>query len=121
MLRKLMPQFSDAPSYLPTRNEGADVRKASTHSRSRRSAQLSNWLVGGLFGIAALTTTALIARAIVYGPQIRAAIEAEIEKENLSVCAVFGAGPQTGRFAECAAALRDVRINQEQRSVDPFF
>jgi hypothetical protein len=126
MLRKLVPQFTAASSYQLTRNEDADMQKIATlsNSRSHRSAQVSNWIVRGLFGIAAMTTVALIAWVIVNGPQIRAAIEAEkasqIEKENLSVCAVFGAGPQTDRFAECAATLKDVRANHEQRNAEPF-
>ena len=94
-------------------------------SRSHRSAPVSTWIVGGLLGIAAMTTAALTTMVIVNGPQIRAAIEAEnataIDQENRSVCSTIGAGPQTSRFTECAAALMGVRSSHDQRRAEPFF
>ena len=50
---------------------------------------------------------------VAYGPQIRAAQETErariINVEDRTFCARFGAGPETGRYGECAAALNEIR------------
>ena len=67
--------------------------------------------------VAALVVTcgALVA----YGPQIRAAQETErariINVEDRNFYARFGAGPETGRYGECAAALNEIRAWHAER------
>jgi hypothetical protein len=87
--------------------------------RANQQGEVIPWLGRTLFGgfLAAVVVTcgALVA----YGPQIRAAQEAErahlIDEEDRAFCARFGAGPQTGRYAECAAALNGIRARHEER------
>jgi hypothetical protein len=66
------------------------------------------------------TIAAACALAFVYGSLIHVADEAEktraIDEENRGFCGRFGAGPGTTRFAECADALKDVRIRHLQRN-----
>jgi len=72
-------------------------------------------LLGGFLVAVVVTCGALVA----YGPQIRAAQDAErarvIEEEDRTFCARLGAGAETGRYAECAAALRGIRARHEER------
>jgi hypothetical protein len=63
----------------------------------------------------------LCVHAVINGPQIRAAAEAReasiVEEENNAFCSRLGVGPTTGRFAECAAGLAEIRARYLQRSV----
>lgn len=72
-------------------------------------------LFGGFFAAVVVTCGALVA----YGPQIRAAQEAErarlIDQEDRAICARLGVGPETSRYAECAAALKGIRARHEER------
>jgi hypothetical protein len=57
---------------------------------------------------------------VVYGPQMRAAAEAEtarlIEEENKAFCGRLGIGPDASRYAECAAGLAEIRARHLQRN-----
>lgn len=101
------------------------MQKTATISISQRPAHLPSWIAGSLTAIAATTLVAMLAWSYANGIHIRAATEAEnlraIDSENRSVCASLGAGPQTDRFATCAATLEQVRTNHAQRIAEPSF
>jgi hypothetical protein len=63
---------------------------------------------------------AACAFAFVYGSRIHAADEGEkaraVNEEDRAFCGKFGVGPGTTRFAECAEALKAVRVRHLQRS-----
>lgn len=92
------------PTILPPRQSGRVV-----------VPWLGRALFGGFFAAVVVTCGALVA----YGPQIRAAQEAErahlINEEDRAFCARFGAGPGTGRYGDCAAALNEIRARHEER------
>jgi hypothetical protein len=72
------------------------------------------------YGLLALCVLAVICAAlVVFGPQIRAAKEAElariVDEEDRTFCAKFGAGPETSRYGECSAALKGIRTRHEER------
>jgi hypothetical protein len=56
---------------------------------------------------------------VIYGPQMRAAADAHeattVETENSAFCTRFGMGPGAARFAECAAALQQIRTRYIER------
>ena len=80
------------------------------------------WLGRGAIAVFVAAVVATIALLIVNGPHIRAAREAElariIDEENRMFCAKFGAGPDTGHYAECAAALNGIRTRLEVRNLE---
>jgi hypothetical protein len=61
---------------------------------------------------------------VAYGSHVRADAEAEkaraVEEEDQAFCTRFGIRPETTRYSECAAALKDVRSRHDQRNADPF-
>jgi hypothetical protein len=71
--------------------------------------------LAAFLAILAVTLGALV----VFGPQIHPALEAQrariIDEENMTFCVRFGAGPETGQYAECAAALNEIRARHEER------
>jgi hypothetical protein len=96
----------------------------STNATIPRPGSLAARIAGGLLAMA-LAATAVVTGYLINGSaDIRAAAEAEtnraIDQENKDFCARFGAGPETSRFAECAAALKIVRDRETERRTDPF-
>jgi hypothetical protein len=85
---------------------------------------MTPWLSRGLLPICLALSVTVCGLLVIYGSQIRAVAEAEkaraIEEEDQAFCARFGIGPETTRYAECAAALKDVRSRHDQRNADPF-
>jgi hypothetical protein len=59
------------------------------------------------------------------GGQIRERLDADrasaIAEDDRSFCTRFGMEPGTARYAECAAALADVRSRHDQRRTDLLF
>jgi hypothetical protein len=55
------------------------------------------------------------------GPEIRAAADAQeartIEEENRAFCGQLGVGPETSRYADCAAGLKEIRERHLRRSL----
>jgi hypothetical protein len=83
------------------------------------------WLSRALLTVYLASLVTVCGLLVIYGPQIRAAVEAEKARANgeddRAFCTKFGIGPETTRYEECAAALRDVRSRHDQRSADLFF
>jgi hypothetical protein len=86
---------------------------------------LATWLGRVVLAAYLVALAAACGLAIAYGTQIHAANEAQkaraIDEENQAFCSKFGVGPGTTRFAECATALRDVRVHHDERSAPLFF
>jgi hypothetical protein len=78
----------------------------------------------GLLSLCVISLLALSVLLAIHGPQIRAASEAEearlVEVEDRAFCSKFGIGPETGRYAECAAGLTEIRARHLQRNVSDF-
>jgi hypothetical protein len=93
-------------------------------SNIRQSGSMATRIAGGLLAMALAATAMVIGHLINSAADIRAAAETEttrtIDQENEDFCARFGAGPETIRFAECAAALKTVRDREIERRTDPF-
>jgi hypothetical protein len=68
-----------------------------------------------------VSVIALCSLLIAYAPQIRAAAEAReahiVEEENRAFCTVFGIGPETARYAQCASELMQIRTRYLQRYI----
>jgi hypothetical protein len=94
------------PTSLPART----YRTNGSGSRMERS----------LLAAYAVSLAAVCSLIVINGPQMRAAAEAEelrvIEEENQAFCGRFGIGPETGRYAQCAAGLAEIRSRHLQRS-----
>jgi hypothetical protein len=64
--------------------------------------------------------TAACALAFVHGSRILAENDAAdvqaIDEETKEVCTMFGVGPGTNRFPECAAVLSRLRARHDQRA-----
>jgi hypothetical protein len=97
----------------------------SVTSTARLTGGLATWLGRGVLAAYLVALAAACGLAFAYGPQIHAANEAQkaraIDEENQAFCSRFGVGPGTTRFAECATALRDVRVRHDERSAPLFF
>jgi hypothetical protein len=56
---------------------------------------------------------------IANAPRLRAAAEAReahiVEEENRAFCTMFGIGPETARYAQCASELSQMRARRLQR------
>ena len=78
----------------------------------------------GFLPICFLLGVAVCGLLVVYGTHVRANAETEkaraVEEEDQAFCARFGIGPETTRYSECAAALKDIRSRHDQRNADPF-
>ena len=78
---------------------------------------------GGVLFVAflAILAVALGGALVVFGPQMRAAQEAEraqaIDAENYAFCVKLGLGPETARYGECTSALNDIRTLHETRTL----
>jgi hypothetical protein len=90
-------------------------------ARSHQGGRAVSWIGRGLLLLCVISLVALCVLLAINGPQIRAAAEAEeahlVEEENRAFCGKFGIGPETSRYAECAAGLTEIRARHLQRSV----
>ena len=48
-------------------------------------------------------------------------LSVQIGAEDQAFCSRFGVGPETARYTDCVAALRDVRSRHDQRRADLFY
>src|SRR5262249_51644192 len=89
-----------------------------TTSRAKRAI---SWTSQGLLAVCLASVAAVCGLLVIYGPQMRAAAEAHeaqvIEQEDRAFCSKFGIGPDSGRYAECAAGLKAIRTRYLERSV----
>lgn len=87
-----------------------------------RKGRVVPWVGHGLLAVFLVSLAAFCALLVIKGPAMRAAAEAEearvIAEENTAFCNKFGMGPATGRYAECAAGLAEIRDRYLQRSVN---
>lgn len=88
-------------------------------SGTYRSSGVSSSLGRRLLAVFCISVVAVCGLLAVNGPQIRAAAEAEqarvIAEENEAFCNRFGLGPETSRYAQCAAELTEIRALHLQR------
>jgi hypothetical protein len=75
-----------------------------------------------LLAVLAVSLMAVCGLLVIYGPQMRAAAEANevriIEQEDRAFCSKVGIGPETERDAECAAGLKAIRARYLERNVN---
>ena len=90
-------------------------------SATSRKGGVTSWLVGGLFAVASGSVLALCVLLAIKGPEIRAAADAEeartIDEENRAFCSQLGVGPETSRYADCAAGLMKIRERHFRRNL----
>jgi hypothetical protein len=81
------------------------------------ASQMKRWLLAA-YGVAVVLVCSLL---VAYAPQIRAAAEAReahiVEEENRAFCTMFGIGPETARYAQCASELMQIRTRYLQRYI----
>ena len=89
-----------------------------TPSRAKRAI---SWTGQGLLAAYLASVAAVCGLFVIYGPQMRATAEAHeaqvIEREDSAFCSKFGIGPETARYAECAAGLKEIRARYLERSI----
>jgi hypothetical protein len=89
-----------------------------TTSRTKR---VISWTSQGLLTVYLVSVAAFCGLFVIYGPQMRATAQAHeaqvIEREDRAFCSKFGAGPETARYEECAAGLKEIRARYLERSV----
>jgi hypothetical protein len=75
--------------------------------------QAISWIGRDLLAVFLASLVVLCGMLVIYGPQMRAASEANeariVEQEDKVFCGTFGIGSETGRYAECAAGLKEIR------------
>jgi hypothetical protein len=73
-----------------------------------------------LFAAYCIALAAVCGLLVVNGPNLRAAADAKealiAEEENKAFCGTFGIGPETSRYAQCAAELAAIRARHLQRN-----
>lgn len=88
--------------------------------RANQTSRSTSQLQQGALAAYVLSLVALSGLIVVNGPEMRAATEAReaqvVEAENKAFCSQFGMRPGTGRYAECAAGLADIRARALERS-----
>ena len=91
---------------------------------ARLAGRALSWIGRVLLLLCVMALAALGVLVAINGPQVRAAAEAEearlVEEENRAFCSKFGIGPESSRYAECAAGLTEIRARHLQRSVSDF-
>jgi len=89
-------------------------------STARRTREGASRLERNLLAAYGVALAAVCGLLIVNGPELRAAAEAKealiAEEENKAFCSRFGIGPETSRYAQCAAELSAIRARHLQRS-----
>lgn len=90
-------------------------------STTFRTDQVIPWIGRTLLAVFLASVVAVCSLLVIQGPQLRAAAEARessiVEQEDKAFCSRFGIGPETGRYAECAAGLKEMRTRYLERSV----
>src|SRR5689334_17319227 len=90
-----------------------------TTSRTRR---VISWTSQGLLAAYLASVAAVCGLLVICGPQMRAAAEAHeaqvVEQEDRAFCSKFGIGPETARYAECAAGLKEIRARYLERYLE---
>jgi hypothetical protein len=93
-------------------------------ARTHEKVGALSWIGRGLLALGVISLIALCVLLAVYGPQIRAASDAEdarlLEEENRTFCSRLGVGPETSRYPECAAGLMEIRERHLQRNIRDF-
>jgi hypothetical protein len=89
---------------------------SASHRRGGAPSRLESRLLAA-YGISIVAICGLF---VIHGPQMRAAAEAEearvVEEENAAFCTRLGIGPETSRYAHCAAGLAEIRSRHLQRN-----
>jgi hypothetical protein len=84
----------------------------------------TDWARSGrrLIAVFAVLATAVVGLIAIYAPQLRAAAGAHeariVEEEDKAFCSTFGLGPASSRYADCCAALREIRTRYLERRVN---
>jgi hypothetical protein len=90
-------------------------------STTFRTDQVIPWIGRALPAVFLASVAAVCGLLVIYGPQLRTAAEAReasiVEQEDEAFCKKFGIGPETGRYAECATGLKEIRTRYLERSV----
>jgi hypothetical protein len=90
-------------------------------STTFRTDQVIPWIGRTLLGAFLASVAIVCGLLVIHGPQLRAAAEAReasiVEQEDKAFCTKFGIAPETGRYAECAAGLKEIRSRYLERSV----
>jgi hypothetical protein len=80
-------------------------------ARTRQTGRAVSGIGRGLVMLGVISLVALCVLLAFYGPHTRTGAEAEearlVEEENRAFCSKFGIGPETSRYAECAAGLTE--------------
>jgi hypothetical protein len=86
--------------------------------RSREASSLLERRLLAAYGVSVVAVCGLL---VINGPHLRAAAEAEeariVAEENRAFCSRFGIGPETSRYAQCAAELAAIRARHLARNV----
>jgi ABC-type Fe2+-enterobactin transport system substrate-binding protein len=81
----------------------------------------ANVIVERLFAIVSEFVAVLCTLLAITGPAIRAAADAQeartIDQENRTFCSQLGVGPETRRYADCAAGLMEIRERHLKRNL----
>ena len=89
-------------------------------STARRRSDGASRLERHLLAAYCVTLAAVCGLLVIKGPDLRAAAEAKqaliAEEENKAFCSTFGIGPETSRYAQCAAELTAIRARHLQRN-----
>ena len=80
------------------------------------------WTIKGSPAAYLASVAAVCGLLVIYGPQMRAAAETHevqvIEQEDRAFCSKFGMVPETARYAECAAGLKEIRARHLERYLE---
>jgi hypothetical protein len=91
----------------------------STTSRTNRAISRT---IQALLAAYLASVAAVCGLLVIYGPQMRAAAETHevqvIDQEDRAFCSKFGTGPETARYAECAAGLKEIRARYLERYLE---
>jgi hypothetical protein len=91
---------------------------------TKRGDATPNRVAAGVLAALLVGTAGLVGHLLVNHSRVDAEAQAQlardIARENQAVCVRLGAGPSSGRFSDCAAALNAVRDRAIERNTDPF-
>jgi hypothetical protein len=83
-----------------------------------------NRIVPPAFALLLVGTAGIVGHLLINGSRIaeqeQSRLASEINDENRAFCGRFDAGPSTERFAECAAALVEIRDHAVGHNTDPL-
>jgi hypothetical protein len=122
--RELFRRSANAKQIIatPSNMKEEDLSMPTTlPSGTYRSSGASSSLARRLLAVYGISVVAVCGLLVVNGPQIRAAAEAEearvVAEETKAFCSKFGIGPETSRYAQCAAELTEIRALHLARNV----